>query len=322
MLTRSRFSTPPVSTMLTIDERLRLDAAGIDFFSPMHRESVDDVLRDLREQRSRAVIVSTAYCQLYEEATRVARVVREFPQVPTVALISDLNRGTARAVLTLGQCGIRTLVDIREPGGWKELRQLLFSEHSIELRKRAVADITTDLVLAPTGCRRFFEVLFAVAPRTGTIRELAGGLQVLPSTLMSRFFRADLPAPRRYLSFARLIFAARMSENPGLSLTRIADRLGYSSSQSFGRHIRSVLGMHAAEFRERYDGDGMLQRFRDELVLPYRRHWERFDPLVTVRGLLRQNKTLRRLGTQTPLTDPTRSTTELAVQYRSQLPKQ
>src|SRR5512139_1201733 len=114
MLPRFKLSAPPITTMLTREEQGRLDAAGVGLFEATHRESVDDVLRDLRQLRARAVVVSTAFCRYSEEITRVARVVREFPQVPTVALISQLDRGTARAVLTLGQCGIRTLVDVRE----------------------------------------------------------------------------------------------------------------------------------------------------------------------------------------------------------------
>lgn len=281
---RFSFSVPPISTMLTREERVRLDAAGTGLFQTTHRDTIDEVLRDLRNQQARAVIVSTAFCQCAIEVTRVARVVREFPQIPTVALISQLDRGTARTVLTLGQCGIRTLVDIREPGGWHELRNLLLSEHSLELRHQAVALISEDLVHAPAGSRRFFEVLFAVAPRTGTIRELAAGLQVLPSTLMSRFFRAQLPPPKRFLAYARLMFAARMFENPGLSLASVATRLDYSSAQSFGRHIRSILGVPALEFRERYDGAGMLQRLRDDLVLRYASRWRTFDPLVSGRA--------------------------------------
>ncbi len=284
MLRRLSFSVPPITTMLTRDERLRLDAAGTGLFDTTHRDTIEEVLRDLRQHRARAVIVSTAFCQYGTEVTRVARVVREFPQVPTVALISQMDRGTARTVLTLGQCGIRTLVDIRDPGGWHELRNLLLSEHSLELRQQAVALVSADLVHSPPGTRRFFEVLFAVAPRTGTIRELAGGLQVLPSTLMSRFFRARLPPPKRFLAYARLMFAARMFENPGLSLSSVAARLDYSSAQSFGRHIRAVLGLPALEFRDSYDGAGMLQRLRDDLILRYLPNWREFDPLVPGRG--------------------------------------
>jgi hypothetical protein len=86
---------------------------------------------------------------------------------------------------------------------------------------------------------------------------------------MSRFFRAKLPAPKRYLSLARLIRAARLFENPGLSVARVANHLDYSSPQSFGRHVRTVMKMSPVKFRTTYDGQGMLQFFRTDLILPY-----------------------------------------------------
>lgn len=114
---------------------------------------------------------------------------------------------------------------------------------------------------------------------TRTIQELASTLGVIPSTLMSRFVRAGLPAPRTYLSMARLVCAARLFENPGLSVALVSNELDYSSPQAFGRHVRSTLRVTATEFRERYDGEGMLQHFRDELVLPYVQRLRSFDPL-------------------------------------------
>jgi len=118
-------------------------------------------------------------------------------------------------------------------------------------------------------CWRFFELLFDSSPRISTVRQLARHLNILPSTLMSRFFRAKLPAPKRYLSLARLIRAARLFENPGLSVARVANHLDYSSPQSFGRHVRTVMKMSPVKFRTAYDGQGMLQFFRTELILPY-----------------------------------------------------
>ncbi len=270
--------------MLTADERLRVDAAGNGLFAATHRETVEDVLRDLRGQRARAVIVSTAFCRYSNDMMRVARLVREFPQVPTVALISQLDHGTARAVLTLGQCGIRTLVDVREANGWRELRELLAREHSTEVGQIAMAHFHHDLTGAPPGVRRFFEVVFSMAPRTGGVQALAERLHVLPSTLMSRFFRAHLPPPRLFLSYARLVYAARLFENPGLSIASVATQLDYSSAQSFGRHVRTTLHIPAAEFRRRYDGRGMLQRMRDDLLLAHKARWMTFDPLVMTRG--------------------------------------
>jgi AraC-like DNA-binding protein len=119
---------------------------------------------------------------------------------------------------------------------------------------------------------------------------MAKQMNILPSTLMSRFFRAHLPAPKRYLSLARLIRAAKLFENPGLSVASVANYLNYSSPQSFGRHIRTVMKMSPVVFRESYDGAGMLQHFRNELILPYVEVLKSFRPAVTSPGWITRQR--------------------------------
>jgi len=258
----------PVSTILTPLERSRVDAAAQGLCEPLHRESLDEVLSDLREQKANFVLISvTKYGS--QSSSRVAAMVREFPRVPAVALLTETQNSTPHATMALGQLGIRTLVDARLPAGWQTLRNLLASQGSGDLQRSALAQISLDLPGVSKDCWRFFELLFDSSPRISTVRQLARHLNILPSTLMSRFFRAELPAPKRYLSLARLIRAARLFENPGLSVARVANHLDYSSPQSFGRHVRTVMKMSPVRFRSTYDGQGMLQFFRTELVLPY-----------------------------------------------------
>ena len=57
--------------------------------------------------------------------------------------------------------------------------------------------------------------------------------------------RLGIPTPTRYLAYVRLIRAARLFENPGLSVADVANHLDYSSPQSFGRHVKSVLAINA-----------------------------------------------------------------------------
>jgi AraC-like DNA-binding protein len=204
-----------------------------------------------------------------QNSARVAAMVREFPRVPAVALLTETQNSTPHTTLALGQLGIRTLVDARMPTGWQTLRNLLASQGAPDLQRSALNQIRLDLPGVSKDCWRFFELLFDDSPKISTVRQLARQLDILPSTLMSRFFRAKLPAPKRYLSFARLIRAARLFENPGLSVARVANHLDYSSPQSFGRHVRTMMKMSPVKFRTTYDGQGMVQFFRTTLVLPY-----------------------------------------------------
>jgi len=263
-----RGTRTPVSTILTPLERSSVDAAAQGLCDPLHRESLDEILSDLRQQKASLVLISvTKYGS--QNSSSVAAMVREFPRVPTVALLTETQNSTPHTTLALGQLGIRTLVDARMPAGWQTLRNILASQGSSDLQRSALAQISLDLPGISKDGWRFFELLFESSPKISTVRQLARHLNILPSTLMSRFFRAKLPAPKRYLSLARLIRAARLFENPGLSVARVANHLDYSSPQSFGRHVRTIMKMSPVKFRSTYDGQGMLQLFRTELILPY-----------------------------------------------------
>jgi AraC-like DNA-binding protein len=257
-----------VTTMLTPNERLRVDAAGEGSYRALHRDGVGDVIRDLKDRRADAVLLSAACCEAPVRPA-IRSLVREFPRVPTVALLSEQRGVTPQALVALGGSGVQLLVDVRDPAGWRELRRTLLARHGTGIEREALAQLALDLAGAHDECWRFFETLFTVPARVSTVRALARELTVLSSTLMSRFFRAQLPPPKRYLAMARLVRAARLFENPGFSIANVANHLDYSSPQSFGRHVRALLGVTATEFRDRHTGAVMLAHFRDTLILPH-----------------------------------------------------
>ena len=283
----------PVSTILTPGERQRVDAAAEGLYAALHRESFDEVLADLRERRAGAVLISIARYGLQSSA-RMAAMVREFPRVPAMALLTENQYSTPQHLLSLGQLGVRILIDARQPSGWQTLREILAAERSNDLQRTALGQLSSDLTGASPDCWKFFELLFSNSPQIHNVRQLARQLNILPSTLMSRFFRAELPAPKRYLALARLIRAAKLFENPGLSVASVANYLNYSSPQSFGRHVRTVMKMSPVLFRETYDGTGMLQYFRSELVLPYVDTLRTFRPAMTSPGWITRQRNIER----------------------------
>src|SRR6266511_4489951 len=285
--TKSNLPQIPVSTMLTPGERMRVDAAAEGLYAALHRESLDEVIADLRERRAGAVLVSIAKYGLHSTA-RMAAMVREFPRVPAMALLTETQYSTPQSALALGQLGVRILIDARQLSGWQTLREILSAERSSDLQRTALGRISADLVGAPNDCWRFFELLFSHSPQVHTVRQLSRHLCILPSTLMSRFFRAHLPPPKRYLALARLIRAAKLFESPGMSIASVANYLDYSSPQSFGRHVRVIMQMSPVLFRERFDGAGMLQHFREELVLPYVLTLRSFRPVEAHPGWVKR----------------------------------
>jgi AraC-like DNA-binding protein len=83
---------------------------------------------------------------------------------------------------------------------------------------------------------------------------------------------------------ARLVRAARLFENSGFSIANVANHLDYSSPQSFGRHVRTLLHTTAGEFREQYDCASMFARFRMELILPHSDGLRILRPLTAPAG--------------------------------------
>ncbi|MDQ8153154.1 MAG: helix-turn-helix domain-containing protein [Gemmatimonadota bacterium] len=276
-----RFAPPSAAAVFTwVDpsDRPRVDAAGSGVYRAVHHDSVDALRREVRRAAPAAVLMSIGR-PLADHAPGVARLVREFPRVPMVGLLARVDQTTPHAVLNLGNCGIRNLVDVRDSSGWHRLREFVAHEAVAEIDRQALAIMREELSGVSDDCWRFFEALFQSQPTITTVRALAKALGVQPSTMMCRFFRAQLPAPKRYLAWVRLIRAARLMENPGLSIAAASLQLEYSSAQSFGRHVKTALGITAGQFRRAHDGRAMLQRFRDELLRPHREALLELRPL-------------------------------------------
>lgn len=269
---------PLVAAVLTPQERSRVEAAGSGCFALVHRESIAEAVRTVRERPVDAVLVSVHRCEP-EQIGPLVHLVREFPGVPTVALLSAPGPDATEALLRLGASGIRQVVDVSTPAGWHRLRELV-GQPATRAAAQIQAPVLTLLSEAPPDARLFAEALVRLAPEIPTVRGLARRFGVRPSTLMSRFARAGLPSPKAYLAAVRLLHAAYLFEGGALSVADVAYRLDYSSPQSFGRHVRAMLGITASEFRRRVPFDAALERFLDAMVRPYATTWRGFHPLT------------------------------------------
>ena len=266
-----------VCTVLPRDERPRVDAAGDGCFTTLHADSLGEARLAARRGRVDAMVISVHDCR-GDSLPAVARLVREFPSIPAVALISRRDPRAGETLLQLGAQGVRTAVDCTDPTGWRRLRELLGRPAS-PVTGRVLRRLLPGLQAATPESRLFFEALARLAPVLATVRGLARHLRHRPSTLMSRFYRAGLPSPKSYLAGMRLVHAAYLLENPGLSVADVAYRLDYSSPQSFGRHLRAMLGVSASEFRHRFPFEIALSRYVDLLITPYREALRTFRPL-------------------------------------------
>jgi AraC-like DNA-binding protein len=274
----SEAASPTVATVLLPVERARVDAAGSGCFAVLHRDSIPDAVRIVRERPVDVVLVSVHRCAP-EQVEALGHLVREFPGIPTVALVSQHDPSATEMLLRLGASGVRQVVDVTSPTGWSRLRQVV-GQPATRAVARMQGPILDALADTPPDARLFVEALIRLAPDTPTVTSLAQRLYVRPSTLMSRFARAGLPSPKNYLAAMRLLHASYLFEAAGLSVADVSYRLDYSSPQSFGRHLRAMLGLTALEFRRRFPFPVALARFVEVMITPYIPIWRTFHPIA------------------------------------------
>lgn len=271
-------ATPTVAAVLDPEERTRVDAAGSGCFALVHRDSIRDAIRVVRERPVDAVLVSVRRCggdapALLEQFTRA------FPAVPAIALVTQHSPRDSEALLRLGATGVRQVVDASEPAGWRRLREVLAGTPH-DRAQAILAPLYATLGPIHSGSRRFWDELVRTAPTTPTVRELALRLDITPSTLVSRFVRSGLPSPKDYLVAVRICHAAKLFDEGDLTIGDVAYRLDYASPQSFGRHLRGVMGITPSEFRTRFPFAMVLDRFLDRLIRPHVAVWRKFRPLA------------------------------------------
>jgi AraC-like DNA-binding protein len=268
-----------VATVIEPESRARLEAAAQGCFRVIHADSLREAIRTVRERPVRAMLVSPGRLAR-EHVPGVAAFVRSFPASPAVAVVARHDAASTQRLLELGASGVSRVVDLCGKDGWKELRNLV-AEPSTPTAARVLARVMPGLGDPTPDCRHFFEVMIRVAPSTPSVRSLTRMLRVPPSTFMSRFFRAGLISPKRYLAATRLVYAAALFETSGFSIGDVAYRLEYSSPQSLGRHLRAVTGLTANEFRRRYPFANALDDYVTRLIIPFRSSFRTFHPLQT-----------------------------------------
>ena len=276
---------PSVGTWLTPRERVQVDAATAAQLSLTHRDTLHALRGDLATGMIGGALLSATLIRQSDVAL-LSAIVRDFPASLFVGLVADADEAQALgATLVLGQAGGSRVIDARQAAGWSALRSAFDTRQLPDgFIRRAVAELARgqDGDGCTTGWRRFLAAAFS--SHASTVKQVARELGTGTSTLTSRFFRADLPSPKRYVTFARLVWAAHLGETPGLSVNAISMRLDASSPQSFGRTVRTVTGMTAAQFLRSVDGSAMLARFRSLLIDPYRHVLITFDPLTECRA--------------------------------------
>ena len=80
---QSPVSGHTVATVLLPGERLSVDAAGNGCFSLVHRDSIPEAIRVVRERAVDAMLLSVHRCQT-GQMDALSHFLRDFPEIPAV----------------------------------------------------------------------------------------------------------------------------------------------------------------------------------------------------------------------------------------------
>ena len=268
---------PEIATLVTPAVRSSIDAAADGSLRPYHYESLQETLRAVRQHEFCAVLVSPETVS-DRELSGLSLLAEGFPGLSTVAIVNDTEHLSSERLLELGVRGVNNLVDVSRREGWRKLREILLRP-STPHDARILEKLVPELGDCTRNCRIFFEMMVKLAPEFPRVMDFTRFFGVHPSTFVSRFYRAGLPSPKRYLAGLRLVHAALYLEMQKLTISDVSHRLEYSSPQSFGRHVRQVLGITATEFRRRYSAEQVIDHFVESLIRPFRKDLETFDPI-------------------------------------------
>jgi AraC-like DNA-binding protein len=265
-----------VLTVVDFAMRSRLDAAVGAVARPIHLDSLLAAISAANAHPIRAVLLGPATIN-GDVSPGMVRLARACAGSALVAVVGSWTPGLPERLLAFGSYGIRDVVDVTRADELKRLRVIL-DRPEWEVSRRIAEMILPSLANATEEMRYFVNSLIRLAPSLSSAKSLAVELGVRHNAMGSRFFRARLPTPKKYLAMARLLYAAAVLETPRVSMAQAARRLNYSSPQSFGRHVREQLGVSAGQFREEYSLELMANYFINRLVFRHRNTLQSFEP--------------------------------------------
>lgn len=122
----------------------------------------------------------------------------------------------------------------------------------------------------------FVRGCFAASPYVTTVHQLRGSASA--TSLITRFFRRELPSPKQYLLNARLVRVRAILDDANRTFADACLSMGYSSPAAFHRHVHQYRGGNASTWRAASTVESELAHYVETLIIPYTHTLRHFDP--------------------------------------------
>lgn len=203
------------------------------------------------------IIVDLATLDKAEGAIR--RIHTSFPSHPLVGYY-DARGLQPRHFLTLAQSGLTDLVQFDVDDS-----KMLFGKILDNAARVSHARIIVDLVgkAMPVPMRSVFKFALEHAGRSMDVPELAASLGLSKRTLSWRMAQSEIPSPRIFLTWCRLLVAALLLNERGRTLDSVAEQLDFTGGHSLGAVFFRYMGRGIMTLRE----EGVLDATVEEFLL-------------------------------------------------------
>ncbi|MCE9601727.1 MAG: hypothetical protein K8S21_05875 [Gemmatimonadetes bacterium] len=215
-----------------------------------------EVLAALKESYTDAVVVDLA--QPTDEHWAVARLAREFPSIPFLAL-GPLRPNEAPHLARA--CGEFEFADLLVEGAEDAvIRELLLPLTSTSRFADALRGADGALGLTSDLQRMVWRLVVGHGGRTVRTETIADAVGLTREHLSRRFSADGAPNLKRVIDLARILAAADLSKNPGYDLPDVSRVLGFASASHLSSSCQRLIGVKSSSLARLRPGD-LVDRF-------------------------------------------------------------
>ncbi len=201
------------------------------------------------------------------EVGAIERLRAYYPSL-SVVLYMPFSPDLADALLRLGQVRVHSAVFLDHGDTSLALSKAVAEAAGISTSEHILARVFDEVEVDCAAIQEAFRVALNNVDKVRTVIEWSR-FSGVPQRSFYRLFRSNsLPTPKTCLTWLRLMYAAKLLQDPGYDLCDIVHRLAYGAPSNFWQHVQATLGLRASELRHGVGFEALLERFLYEHVRP------------------------------------------------------
>lgn len=205
-----------------------------------------------------ALVVLEAHARPGVDLPALVRSLRaNHPQLP-ITLYAHVRPGVSAAILDLVRAGAHHFV----LAGVDDDRLLGLTTTAARSSVRDDVLDRAEALHLPADVLKILRQFLDAAERPLAVRDAAATLGVSRRTLLNRLAHEGVPGPRELAAWCRLVVAARLLDDPGLTVEYVANALEFPSGNALRNLLLRRLGVPLAALRQR----GGYAYVRDRLL--------------------------------------------------------